>query len=230
MPFAAVIIVVFLLFVVMLIAAAVAAQKKRKAAIDALFAELGFTLVRKPDIAASEAIWEPFSYFKHLKYGAKKVKWFATGKIDGRDVTVIEHLYTVSTGQSTATIMHVCVACPCPMHWPMVELRGEHVFDRLAHALGSSELKLESEAFNRRWLISAQDEDHAIMLLTPEVQELLSDSPGGESWAIGRGWARLSGKGKALKPEGIRDAIEKPGLLLERVPPELFVPVSPDGP
>ncbi len=228
MSFVAIFVIASILFVGMAVAAAVAAQKKREAAIDALFAELDFTLVRKPDITTVEAIWEPFSYFKHLKYGAKKVKWFATGKIDGRDVTVIEHRYTVSTGQSTATIMHVCVACPCPTHWPMVELRGEHVFDRLAHALGSSELKLESEAFNRRWLISAQDEDHAIMLLTPEVQELLKDSPGGESWAIGRGWARLSGKGKALKPEGIREALRKPGRLLEQVPPELFVPVSPD--
>ena len=224
------IVVALLLFAGMIVASAVAAQKKRRAAIDALFAELGLTLIRKPDMPTREANWAPFAALKELKYGAKGVKWIATGTINGQTVTAIEHRYTISTGQSTQQIVHVCIACPCPEHWLMVELRGEHFLHRIADALGSSDLELESEVFNRRWRISAQDEDHAIMLLTPEVQQLLQNSPNGETWVIGRGWVRLCGRGKVLKPEGIREALEKPGKLLELVPPELFVPISPDEP
>jgi hypothetical protein len=224
------ILVSFVLFVGLALSAAVAAQKKRRAAIDALFADLGLTLFRKPDMPTREANWAPFADLKELKYGTKGVKWIASGTINGRAVTAIEHRYTISTGQSTQQIVHVCIASPCPKHWPRVELRGEHLLHRLADVLGATELKLESEVFNRRWRISSDDEDHAIMLLTPEVQNLLENSPSGEAWVIGPGWIRLVGKGKVLKPEGIREALQKPGRLLEKVPPELFVPVTPNEP
>lgn len=222
------IVVAVLLFIGMIVAGAVAAQRKLRAAVDALFAGDGFELTRKPEQAARDGVWPIFEPFKHLKHGVKGIQWIARGRVEGREVIAMQHSYTIHTGQSAQQIVHVCIACPCPAHWPMVELRGEHVFHRIASVLGSSDIELESEAFNRRWRISAESEDQAILVLTPEVQAMLADAPAGEAWAIGRGWVRLSGR-KLLKPEHLRAGLRRPGRLLDGVPPELFGEVAPSA-
>jgi len=220
------IVVAVLLAIGMIVAGAAAAQRKLRAAVDALFAEHGFVLVRKPEQSARDAVWPIFAAFKHLKHGAKGIQWIARGQVEGREVVAIQHSYTIHTGQSAQQIVHVCVACPCPAHWPMVELRGEHVFHRIASALGSSDIELESEAFNKRWRISSESEEQAILVLTPEVQEMLTGAPAGEAWSIGRGWVRLSGR-NLVKPRYLYAGLRRPGRLLEGVPPELFADVPP---
>lgn len=220
------IVVAALLFIGMIVAGAVAAQRRRRAAIDALFVEHGFTHVRKPGPSEREAVWPIFAPFKHLKYGARGIEWIARGEIDGREVVAILHQYVIHTGQSAQQIMHVCIACRCPESWPMVELRGEHVFHRIAEALGSTDIRLESEAFNRRWRISTESEDQAILVLTPEAQAMLSDAAKGEAWSIGRGWVRMSGRA-LVKPEQLAAGLGRPGRLLDAVPPELFIEPEP---
>lgn len=217
------IVVAVLLFIGMLVAATIASSRKMKAAVDAKFADLGFSLVRKPDQAAKDAVWPAFAAFDQLKYGAKRIEWIARGVVDKRPVIAIKHSYTVSTGQSTATIVHLCFATPCPEPWPMVELKGETVFHRIAGALGKSDLELESPVFNRRWRVSAENEEHGLLLLTPEIQAALESAPAGETWAIGRGWARMSVLGKRTRPQYFNDNLAKPGQLLDMVPRELFL-------
>lgn len=215
------------LLVVFLIVVAVAAQKQQRAAMEAMFAEQGFVVVHKPEQAARDAAWMVFEPFKqHLKYGAKGIQWIGRGIVEGREVVAVQHQYTVSTGQSTQHVVHYCVACRCPPGWPMVELKGQHLLHKIADALGASDIRLENEAFNKRWRVSAESEDQAILVLTPEVQAMLADAPSGDSWAIGRGWVRLSGR-KLSKPEQLREGLGRPGRLLGGMPPELFVEIAP---
>ncbi len=210
-----------------IILAAIASTKKKKAVVDAQFIDSGLHLDRDPDQLQKDAVWPAFAAFSQLKYGSKKIAWIATGELEGRSVIAIKHSYTVSTGQSTATIVHLCFACRCPMHWPLVELKPENVIHRIAEALGKNDLELESPVFNRRWRVTTNHADHGLLLLTPEIQAMLEHAPKGESWAIGDGWVRLSVRGKATRPQFIRDHLLAPGRLLDMVPQELFVDLAP---
>jgi hypothetical protein len=160
---------------------------RRRAAVNAMFARAGFTLVRKPDRATRASVWSVFEPFTHLKRGMKKIEWVARGTVGGREVLVMRHVFFKHMGDTSYPVVHMCVACRCPEWWPMVDLRGEDLLHRVRVARSRSGLCLESEAFNRRWRVSTTDQEHAVLLLTPELQSALARSPAGESWSIGGG-------------------------------------------
>ena len=168
--------------------------------------------------------WLPFATLEDLKTGTRGVWWCGSGEIDGRAAHAVGHKYTVHRGKNSSTYYHTCFALQCPDHWPGVSLTPEHIGHKLMGLFGKDDLKVEDERFNKRWRITGDDEDFAILLLSPEVQELLRERDkalgGAAAWHIGNGWIRLvvDGRGKAT---AIAAGLERVRRIASLVPPEL---------
>lgn len=170
---------------------ALAAERGRCRAIFARLRALGFTVVEKTPKEDREAAFAPFAAISPLRHGAKGVGWTASGSVGRWKVAMIEHRYTVSTGKSNHTVVNVCIAAAGGAPWPLLTLKGENLLDRLGESLGlTRDLKLEDEAFNRRWRVLCDDEGFTLAMLGPDVQRAIGDGPstsGGKNewWCFG---------------------------------------------
>jgi hypothetical protein len=86
--------------------------------------------------------------------------------------------------------------------------------------LRGHDFKLENEAFNDRWIVKTESEDFALLLLSPQVQEFLTNAPSGETWQIGNSWICWF-RQKPLKLAEARLPIDRLTGLMRLIPPEL---------
>ncbi len=168
----------------------VAAERKRKRALFDRLRAHGFAVVEKVPKEDREAAFAPFAAIAFLRHGAKGVRWSAGGRVQGRDVRLVEHAYIIHTGKSSTAIVNVCVAAVGGSSWPLLTLTAESVLDRLGEKLGlGADVKLEDGAFNNRWRIRCDDEGFALAVLGPEVQKAIGGGPSGvgtrEWWCFG---------------------------------------------
>ncbi len=84
-------------------------------------------------------------------------------------VTVFRHRYVVSTGQSTAVILHWVFTTDTPQ-WPAIHLRKRSGLGRL---LGHASHATKHEEFDRAWVVKAESTEFAAGLLTEPVRTLL---------------------------------------------------------
>lgn len=123
-------------------------------------------------------------------------------------------------------------SCALAQHdgaWPELRIVPERLVDRAVQRLGQVDIDLESEEFNRTFVVRCEDRKFATDLLSPEMMELLLGT---------RGRLHVESKGRFLLLTGPRvEAAAMPGLLgvaeqfLARVPPvvrELY-PTFPAG-
>jgi len=178
------------MFVITAVMGSAMANRRKREEVEAALTAKGYVLHRKPKGDERDRLFTPFEGVKALNTKAKGLKFAATGEVEGHEVTLIEHQYVVSTGQTTAKITHLGAATRCPAWWPGVSLSPEHLLHKIADAFGKRDIQLEREAFNKRWRVKGDDEDHTILLLTPEVQEWLEGAPRHEFWRMGDGWVR----------------------------------------
>lgn len=201
-------------------------SRQRRAELIAALADIGFTVVATKTSDAKADAFEPFSACKALRHGHKGVRLAARGEIEGLPVHLIQHTYTVSTGQSSTTIVHVAAATPVPQGWPRVKLSGEHLGHKLAGLFGKNDQQLENEAFNKAWHLDAEGfepgaaEAFTVLLLSPAVQDFLTPKPKSESWEIGRGWIVCLRQASA-KPETLTELANRVTALRAMLPPEL---------
>ncbi|MEM1331762.1 MAG: hypothetical protein AAGG07_14545 [Planctomycetota bacterium] len=200
-------------------------QKKRLEQLAATLDGFGLTLTKYERKSGHVPdAWTAFAKLKDLKTGVDGLRWSAEGTLDGRRACGVVHSYTVSTGKNTTTYYHACYAVECPTGWPGLSLTSEHLGHKLLGLFGKKDLQLEDKRFNDRWRIATDDEDFAILLLSPEVQEFLRepDKTAGRSaaWHIGEGWIRLVVDGNP-SPEAAGAAVERLRVLRMSIASEL---------
>lgn len=194
------------------------ARRRRRELLDRLGAA-GWRIDAKPDGAQRESAFGPFEALG-LGRGARGVRATMDGEVEGAEVRVIEHRYVEGGGNNSRTVRHVAAAIPCPDSWPMLRLSHEHLGTKLLSMLGGKDLQVESEAFNKRWRIAADDEDFAVLVLSPDVQDWLMRDDRREVWAIGRGWIACARR-ERLRAESFERISRRPLELLAMLPPEL---------
>lgn len=168
----------------------VAAERKRKRELFDRLRAHGFAVVEKVPAEDREAAFAPFAAIAPLRHGAKGVRWSASGRVEGREVRIIEHVYLIHTGKSSTAVTNVCIAAVGGSPWPLLTLTGESVLNRVGEKLGlGADVKLEDEGFNRRWRIRCDDGGFALAMLGPEVQRVIGgEATGGaraEWWCFG---------------------------------------------
>jgi hypothetical protein len=117
---------------------------------------------------------EPFGRGDH-----RRARNVLTGTEAGRPFTAFDYSYqthsTDSKGNRSTTTHHwSVVVVPMPTWLGTVQVVPESVLDRVAGAVGLvQDLDLESEAFNRRFRVSASSPKLASDILTPRTMEYL---------------------------------------------------------
>jgi hypothetical protein len=178
----------------------------------------GFTLTKGPSKHAEEiAARAPLPEGTRCRYS---VDWWGEGKIDDVDVTMLCHRTVRRAGKSTETLYTMISRTECPSAWPGLRLQAETFISKMAKKVGVKDLEVENEAFNKRWLINANDEEFAVLLLSPEVQEWLLDANKKESWSILDGHLICTWH-KRLKPKELDLFVGRVATFRRLIPPEL---------
>ncbi|TVQ61473.1 MAG: hypothetical protein EA378_08865 [Phycisphaerales bacterium] len=170
--------------------------RKRREALEAA----GFEVFDRMKKADKHECFTPFEHITpRLRTGHKGLKWFAIGLPQARiDPTLrprlFNHSYTASSGRSSQTYHHTIAAFPCPPYWPELRLEPTNTLNRFFRnliATGKPPLELEDPEFTKRWRITTDDPDFALLCLTPQIQAFINTLPGAhktDSWWIARGW------------------------------------------
>jgi hypothetical protein len=166
-------------------------EMARRKALMALLAERRFNAVERPTREQKFDAFAPFEGLGDMRHGGKGIRWLASKPRGRGEIRIIEHAYTVSTGKSSHTVVNTCIAAigardRAAAGWPLLRLSGESVLDRLGERLGGKpDVKLDDDAFNRRWRVRCDDDGFAIALLSPEVQAILAQADSAEWWGFG---------------------------------------------
>ncbi len=113
-----------------------------------------------------------FAHLGEVPRGAT-IKHVMAGHLDGRPAVFFEATYMVSTGQMVVPVAHTIYTVESPA-WPATHVTPRNLFWRLAVKLGRQpRLAMENPAFNLRFKLKTDDDDFAIALLSPEMQEFM---------------------------------------------------------
>lgn len=134
-------------------------------------------------------------------------------------VRVFDYAYGVDLGRGDRQVWHA-FSCALAQHdgvWPQIAILPERPLDRALQAVADVSVDVESEEFNRTFVVRCADRKFATDLLSPEMMELLLST---------RGHLAFESRGRFLLITGRRvEGPLLPGLLavaesfLAAVPP-----------
>ncbi len=185
-------------------------------ALRALAEERGWQLTARDDVWADEPDGEPFG-----RGSGRRADNVLTGRHGGRDLVAFDYSFRTHTTDANGnrrTVTHrfavLMLGLPAPL--PCVEIEAKGWLPRVVGRLLGGGLVFESEQFNDRYLVSADDPRLAYDLLPARSLQLLLDRPeialrlfGGTavSWDRGR-----------LDPTELQVRLETVTALLDAVP------------
>ena len=179
-------------------------EQQRRARYLAFAAERGWTYTPRDDSWVDRFEGSPFG-----RGSSRRATHVLRGEFAGRDMVAFHYRYLTRShnGQQQTTQTHkfTVVALALPASLPWLELTGENVLTRIGSALGLADVELESEDFNRRYRVTADDRRFAYDVLHPRTMEQLLAQPTVN--------LRLSGADALLWDNGFADPEELPGML-----------------
>jgi len=137
----------------------------------------------------------------------RRARSVISGTEKGRPFTAFEYSYQTHTtdskgNRSSTTHRFGVYAVGLPAYLPTLQVTREDMFRRMAGAMGfHRDLELESEDFNRAFVVSARDPKFASDVLTPRTMEYLLTVPDVQ-WRI-EGTSMLSWDSGRMAPEQI---------------------------
>lgn len=148
-------------------------EQQRLAALRALARQRGWDLVARDDVWADAFEGEPFG-----RGHSRRAQHVLTGTCGGRDLVAFDHSFrTTSTdGQGrrqTRTHRFAVAALRLPVAVPLVEVEAAGWLPRVL----DRGIELESEEFNARYRVRADDPRLAYDLLPARTMQLLLDRP-----------------------------------------------------
>jgi len=168
----------FIVLIVLLIWYGFVAARKRREAFFALSVKLGLRYdVNDP----FDTVDLPFALFrKGDSRGADNV---LSGEAAGMRVRLFDYQYTVKStdakGNSTSsTYKFSCAMAEIDGDCPHLVLERESLMSRLSHHLGFHDIEMESEEFNKRFLVSSEDKKFAYAILDARMMQWLMDEGG----------------------------------------------------
>jgi hypothetical protein len=179
-------------------------EQQRRARYLAFAAEHGWTYTPRDDTWVHRFEGMPFG-----RGSSRRATHVLRGSFAGRDMVAFHYRYLTRShnGQQQTTQTHrfTVVALRLPAHVPTLELTGENVLTRIGSALGLADVELESEDFNRRYRVTADDRRFVYDVLHPRTMEQLCASPTVN--------LRLCGADALLWDTGFADPEQLPAML-----------------
>jgi hypothetical protein len=127
------------------------------------------------DLATGTA-WLPFPMFGRSRSGTENVVWDRTR---GPDIRVFDFWFADDSGEQPVAPREyrTCAVVPLPASCPSLRVVPRDLGDDARVLVGMREVRLELEAFNRRFVVEAQDERFAIAFLEQRMMEALLGLP-----------------------------------------------------
>ncbi len=150
---------------------------KRRQRLQQFAQSNGWTFVARDDTQCTR--WQRAPFNDGFDHRATNVMW---GKHKSHDMLAFDYTYktrsTDGQGNSTTQTHHyrVC-ALALPTFLPLLEVGPENVLTRLGAAVGVHDIELESEDFNRRFRVNADDRKFAYDVLSARVMQALMNLP-----------------------------------------------------
>ncbi|MGH3621231.1 MAG: hypothetical protein ACRDQ5_05490 [Sciscionella sp.] len=154
-------------------------NKKKIAELTRLTQQRGWTYTERDDSLADRFVGEPFGK------GFDRQAWhILRGNHRGREVLAFEYVYHEHRGggdkRHTVTYRNLVASLRTPAPRPTLELSRKGFGRRLLGIVGVRDLRLESEEFNKAFLIRTENDRFAYDVLHPRMMEwMLSDARAG---------------------------------------------------
>lgn len=158
------------------------AESRRRKAIQALFSAQGDQVWIKPTADVQGQALQAVGSPPEMKDGPTGVKWAAELNSTRRPAWVVEHSYSRGSGKSRRTYNHTMVATQVPAGWATTTITRRSLWNKLAALVGRKDMQLDNEAFNKAFHVTTDDENFALVFLTPELQEWLLATP--PDWTV----------------------------------------------
>ena len=150
------------------------AQRQRRLMLLCKRAGLGFA----PWDQSPDTAWLPFPLFGRSPSGTENVVWDRT---HGPEIRVFDFWYEEPAQERVAAPRRwlTCAVVPLAASVPRLRIARRELADDARTVLGLSEVRLELERFNRRFVVEAEDERFAFAFLEQRLMEGLLGLPDG---------------------------------------------------
>ncbi|MGD9789301.1 MAG: hypothetical protein AB7Q00_06525 [Phycisphaerales bacterium] len=202
---------------------------------------LGGTFIEKPQDHEKHEAFLCVGPWQKLQTGSRGVQWLATVPLSilphgTTNVRMLGHLYSTGSGKNRQVHIHTIAWLEAPRAWPILSVYGEHFMHRLADKFGLTErfgkkdLQLDDAEFNKRYRVNCDDEDFALLALTPEAQRWCMNLPKDKGQLrvdVGQGAICVTIR-RTPKPAELEDFARRVVEIRDLIPPELasFTPTS----
>jgi hypothetical protein len=167
-----------IVLIVLLIWSSVVTARKRREAFFALSVKLGLRYdVEDP----FNTVDLPFALFR--KGDSRGVDNVLSGEAAGMRVRLFDYHYTVTSTDSkghssSSTYPFSCAIGEIDADCPHLVLERESFMSRLSHHLGFHDIEMESEEFNKSYLVASDDKKFAYAMLDGLMMQWLIDEGG----------------------------------------------------
>ena len=144
-----------------------------------------------------------------------------SGKYRDRDMVAFDYTYKTRSadgngGTGTQTHRYVVCALALPTWLPYLEVGPENVLEKLGNALGFRDIELESEEFNRRFRVNANDPKFAYDVLPARTLQHLLALPA-HHWRIEGNSIVCWGSGR-LEPVDLLARLNTLAIVVDGIP------------
>lgn len=191
------------------------AAKRRRELMTAYAATRGWTYVQEDPALLTRFSGAPFG----LGHGRRAYN-VLLGHEDGRATVAFDYLYKTTSGSGkdrrTQTHYYSVTAMNIGVAMPALEVTPQNLVSGFFGRLTGNDIELESEAFNRAFLVSCEDRKFASDVLHPRMMELVAQWPD-MAWRFDRDSALVVQRGEH-GPADIDEKLRRLDAILDTVP------------
>ncbi len=160
-----------------------------------------------------------FKYESFTPFGSghsRRSKNLIHGRRNQLGWELFDYRYTTGSGKNQQTHHYGIVAAQVSLAFPVMRIRPEGFFDKIAAVVGFDDIDFESDAFSRKYHVKCGDRKEAYDLIHPQMIEyLMAIRP--YDWQFSGPWILIhkSGRFSVVEMAAAMEAIEG---FVERVP------------
>jgi hypothetical protein len=157
-------------------------DQRRRQALQTWAGKNGYSYVAEDDRWCERWQGNPFGEGDHRR-AENVITGSAKAPFSAFDYTYQTHSSDGRGGRTTTTHHYGVTTLQLSSFLPTLQVTPENVLTRIGHSLGLDDIDLESEDFNRRFRVHANDRKFASDVLTPRTMQALLSRPA-VSWRI----------------------------------------------
>lgn len=191
------------------------ANQKRKALLFTWATNSGYQYAVEDDSMCGRWNGDPFGEGDHQR-AQNVITGTAKAPFSAFDYSYETHSSDGRGGRTTTTHHYCVTALQLPSYLPMLQVTPENVLTRIGHTLGLDDIDLESEDFNRKFRVHANDRKFASDCLTPRTMQALLTRPD-VSWRIS-GTDILTWAEGRMSPSSVLKDLSTLQLVIDGIP------------